>query len=320
MTVTLNLRRDTSRRHFLRQSAVTFAALSLTPTSLLAAPRQSPLVTPPSGKVLGEVVDGVRVYRGVPFAEPPVGPLRFRPPVAAKPWTGVREATRFSAAAIQPAEPGVAHSEDCLYLNIWAPIGTGPFPVFVWIHGGGFTGGHSFAPIFDGTDFARRGIVLVTVAYRLGVFGFMDMSPLLGPSYADSGNNAIRDLVAALKWVNQNIAAFGGDPTRVTVGGESAGAKATAALMAIPECHNLFQSALSESGGGERILTLPRAADVSQSFGDLWRTAHPTSDRGFQDLLVATPDSLLATQISLIETSSRHFPFRSQVGGPLLPQ
>ncbi len=126
-------------------------------------------------------------------------------------------------------------SEDCLYLNVWAPAGKGPYPVFVWIHGGSFTGGRSSTPISDGTLFAQQDIVHVTLAYRLGVFGFMDLSPLLGPDYADSGNNALRDLIAALQWINQNIAAFGGDPNRVTVGGESAGAKATAALMAIPQ-------------------------------------------------------------------------------------
>ena len=196
---------------------------------------ESAVVKTRSGDLRGETVDGVRVFRGIPFAQPPVGELRFRPPVEVKPWTGVRPAIRFAPEAMQPAEVGIARSEDCLYLNVWAPEGKGPFPVFVWIHGGGFTGGRATAPIFDGAGFARDGVVLVTVAYRLGVFGFMDLGPVLGGAYAGSGNNAMRDLVAALRWVQGNIAAFGGDPGRVTVGGESAGAKATAALMAIPE-------------------------------------------------------------------------------------
>jgi para-nitrobenzyl esterase len=235
-------------------------------------------------------------------------------------WTGTRDATRFSAAAIQPAEPSIPQSEDCLYLNIWAPAGQGPYPVFVWIHGGGFTGGHSFAPIFDGTGFAQQDIVVVTVAYRLGVFGFMDLAPLLGPTYADSGNNALRDLVASLQWVNQNIAAFGGDPSHITLGGESAGAKATAALMALPESRTLFHSAISESGGGERVLTVAQAADIAHSYGDLWRATHPSSTPGFEDLLTAPAASLIPTQVKVTNTYHLHFPFRSEVGGGLLPQ
>jgi para-nitrobenzyl esterase len=116
---------------------------------------------------------------------------------------------------------------------VWAPEGQGPFPVFVWIHGGGFLGGHSFESIYDGAEFAREGIVVVTVAYRLGVFGFLDVEALLGASYAGSGNNALRDLVRGLEWVKENIAAFGGDPLRVTIGGESAGAKLADILMGL---------------------------------------------------------------------------------------
>ena len=214
---------------------------------------------------------------------------------------------------MQPDEPDA--SEDCLYLNLWTPPTPGPHPVFVWIHGGGYTGGRASAPIFDGSGFARQDIVLVTVAYRLGVFGFMDLSPLLGPAYADSANDAIRDLVAALRWVNMNIASFGGDPARVTVGGESAGAKATAALMALPEAQDLFHSAISESGGGERVLTPPQARDVARTFGDLWRKRHASSTAGFDDLRTAPASALIATQQALIAASAIHFPFRPQIGG-----
>jgi para-nitrobenzyl esterase len=310
---------DRTRRRFLQRSTAALAVLALHPPSLFAA-NQSPLVSTPLGKLRGETVGGTRIFRGIPFAQPPIGPQRFRPPNPPKPWKGTRNATAFATAAIQPDDPGVAHSEDCLYLNVFAPSGPGPFPVFVWIHGGGFTGGRSFAPIFEGSEFARQGIVLVTVAYRLGVFGFMDLEPLLGPTYADSGNNAMRDLVASIEWVHQNIASFGGDPSRVTVGGESAGAKATAALMAIPQAASLFQSAISESGGGERVLTLAQAAEVSHSFGDLWRTKHPSTSATFDDLLTASPDALVATQTALIATSNRHFPFRAEVGSTFLPK
>ena len=307
-----------NRRRFLQQTSATLAALTLTPHHLFAATEAT--LNTPSGKLRGQVKDGIRVFRGIPFAQPPIGPSRFRPPVPLKPWNGTRNATNFAAAALQPDDLGTRHSEDCLYLNLWAPTGPGPFPVFVWIHGGGFTGGRSFAPIFDGTEFARNGIVLVSVAYRLGVFGFMDLEPLLGPAYADSGNNALRDLTASLQWVHSNIAAFDGDPTRVTVGGESAGAKATAALMAIPEAASLFHSAISESGGGERINTLPQAANVAHLYGNLWRTAHPSDATTFNDILTAKPADLIQTQSAFVATSDRHFPFRSEVGSTFLPK
>ncbi len=226
---------------------------------------------------------------------------------------------------MQEGDKTIPQSEDCLYLNVWTPPPAGstpakPWPVFVWIHGGGFTGGNSFAPIFDGEEFARNGIVLITVAYRLGVFGFMDLGPLLGDAYAGSGNNAMRDLVEALRWVQANIAAFGGDPGRVTVGGESAGAKATAALMGLPEASSLFHSAISESGGGERVLTLASAADVSGQYAELWRTSHPSANTGtlLPDLKTASADDLIAAQKQLIATSQMHFPFRSEVDGKYL--
>lgn len=312
----------TTRRHFLQQSTAAIATLALAPAALSAAPSET-LLTTPSGKLRGETANGVRIFRGVPFAEPPTGTLRFRPPVPIKPWKNIREATNFAPAAMQQVtdlsvSPNM--SEDCLYLNVWAPAGKGPYPVFVWIHGGSFTGGRSSTPISDGTLFAQQDIVHVTLAYRLGVFGFMDLSPLLGPDYADSGNNALRDLIAALQWINQNIAAFGGDPNRVTVGGESAGAKATAALMAIPQSARLFQSAISESGGGERVLTHAQATQFSHDYGALWRSNHPSSASTYTDLLTAPAADLIKTQTRLVDTTSFHFPFRSEVGNSLLSQ
>lgn len=228
--------------------------------------------------------------------------------------SGVHDATRFAPEAMQKADSGVARSEDCLRLNLWTPRSKGPHPVFVWIHGGGFTGGSAFAPIFDGSGFAQAGVLVVTLAYRLGVFGFMDLEPLLGASYADSANNGTRDLITALHWVHENIAAFGGDPSQVTVGGESAGAKVTAALLGIPESAALFQSAISESGGGERVLTRDQAAGVAGNFAALWKAGVAP-----EDLRTAPAAALIATQEQLIATSSLHFPFREQIGGALLP-
>ncbi len=310
-----------SRRRFLRNGAAVSVACTCSQHYALASDANPPpLVSTPSGKLRGELSDGVRIFRGVPFAQPPTGPLRFRPTVSVTPWQGTRDATVFAPAALQPLTGEIRRtSEDCLYLNIWAPSAKGPHPVFVWIHGGGFTGGSPSASLFDGSQFAREGILCVTVAYRLGVFGFMDLEPLLGASYADSGNNAMRDLVTALEWIHANIAAFGGDPTKVTVGGESAGAKATAALMAIPRAAALFGSAISESGGGERVLTAAQAAEVAHQFGDLWHENN-TSSASFNDLKTAPGPDLLVTQKRLIDTSTRHFPFRSETGGELLPQ
>ena len=309
-----------SRRALLRTAAAIGAGELLGSRFLAAATGDtvpSAVATVAEGRLQGELLPGgLRVFRGVPFAAPPVGPLRFRPPSPAMPWSGVRNGTHFAAEAMQQAEPGVARSEDCLYLNIWTPPGAGPFPVFVWIHGGGYTGGRSSAPIFDGARFARDGIVCVTVAYRLGVFGFLDLGPLLGADFDGSGNNGTRDLVAGLRWVERNIASFGGDPGRVTVGGESAGAKATAALMALPEARPLFQSAISESGGGERVLTLDQATEVAHSFAAEWQRGAAAGMAA--DLRTAPAAELIAAQERLIPKTALHFPFRAEVDGHYL--
>ncbi len=309
-----------SRREFVRRALLAGTGMALAPVRRIWAMGGEVVVTTPSGRLAGGMEGGVRVFRGVPFAEPPVGPLRFRAPVSVRPWVGVREATQFRSAAMQEPHGGIALSEDCLYLNVWAPVGNGPFPVFVWIHGGGYTGGEAFAPIFDGTGFAQSGIVLVTVAYRLGVFGYMDLEPLLGAGYADSANNGTRDMVAALAWVHANIAAFGGDPGRVTVGGESAGAKSVAALMTIPEAAGLFQGAVSESGGGERVFPRAVAARVAGEYAAAW-----TADGGAVEALrTAEAARLIAVQERYLQGTALHFPFRVEVGAlpgrALLPE
>ena len=276
-------------------------------------------ISTPAGSLRGELSSGIRIFRGVPFAEPPIGPLRFRPPAPAKPWTGTRDALHFAAPASQPSTSTSSRpsSEDCLYLNVWAPEGKGPFPVYVWIHGGGFTGGTSFDPLTDGTAFARDGIVCVTVAYRLGVFGFLDLAPLLGPPYAGSANNGLRDLIAALTWVQRNSAAFGGDPTRVTVGGESAGAKLTDILMGVPSAQPLFHQMISESGGAERVWPLANATPVAQGFGDLW---HARSGSAPATLTNASVSDILATQQAFLQQWPQHFPIRPEIDGTLIPQ
>lgn len=269
------------------------------------------LVRTPLGALRGEVIEGVRVFRGVPFAEAPVGKLRFRPPVKVKAWGAERNATTFAKAAMQDGDKEFAQSEDCLYLNVWTPENAVGLPVFVWIHGGGFTGGESFAPLFDGTEFAKSGVIVVTVAYRLGVLGFMDMGPLLGAEYAGSGNNALRDLICSLEWVQENISAFGGDAKRVTVGGESAGAKLTDILMGVPEAQGLFAQMISESGGAERVLRKASAEAVAKGFGEVW-------GKDVAGLKTAPAEELIAAQVKFVDSWPLHFPLRPEVDGGLL--
>jgi para-nitrobenzyl esterase len=303
-----------SRRAFLKNALLSACAVQ---TGMLRAfsPPSTVLVRTASGSLRGLATDGVRVFKGVPFAEPPIGPLRFRPTVAVKPWQTERDATHFSAAPMQPTQLDVPHSEDCLYLNIWAPEGAGPYPVFVWIHGGGFTGGHAFEPVYDGTEFAQAGIVCISVGYRLGIFGFLDFEPLLGEEYAGTANNALKDIVTALSWIRQNISAFGGDPDKVTIGGESAGAKLTDILMGIPSAQPLFHQMISESGGAERIWPRLNSTAISKGFGETWtrRTGNYLSD-----LKTAPGNDLIATQGQFIATWPQHFPLRAEIDGKFI--
>ncbi len=267
------------------------------------------------GVLRGQAQDGVRVFRGVPFAEPPVGALRFMPPLPPKPWKGERDATSFSASPMQPGEVGTQHSEDCLYLNIWAPEGKGPFPVFVWIHGGGFTGGHSFEATYDGTGFAREGVICISVGYRLGVFGFLDLEPVLGPKYAGSSNNAVRDLIAALEWIQQNVASFGGDPARVTIGGESAGAKLSDILLGVPSAEPLFHQVISESGGAERVWPKVLATPIGKGFADAWTEA---TGQPAAAMLTAPAERLIPVQKEFMDHWPQHFPLRPEIDGKLI--
>jgi para-nitrobenzyl esterase len=305
-----------TRRSFLANASL--AACSLRTRHLFASSAVAPtIVRAPSGTLRGESSDGVRVFRGVPFAEPPVGPLRFLPTEKVAHWKGERDATQFPAAPMQHKQLEVPHSEDCLYLNIWAPEGSGPFPVFVWIHGGGFTDGHAFEPMYDGTDFAREGIISISVEYRLGVFGFLDYEPLLGQQYAGTANNALHDLMTALSWIQENISAFAGDPARVTIGGESAGAKLIGTLMGIPSAQPLFHQMISESGGAERIWDRAASADISKGFGDLWQKQ---SGETTANLKTAAGTALIQAQQQFIETWPQHFPLRAEIDGTFIPR
>ena len=222
-----------------------------------------PVVETSLGTLEGEHVtgdDGVLVFRGVPYAEAPVGDSRWRAPVAKASWEGTRSATTFGPACWQRLTPessiytrgDLDRDEDCLYLNVWtaAADATESRPVMVWFHGGGHTGGWGSAKIFDGTALANKGVVLVTINYRLGPFGFLAHPALTGESpHASSGNYGLLDKVAALEWVRDNIAAFGGDPGNVTIFGQSAGSWSVCYLMASPLAAGLFHKAIGHSGG-----------------------------------------------------------------------
>lgn len=199
----------------------------------------------------------VRVFKGIPYATPPSGKLRWRAPQPVQHWSGIRAADQFGAICMQPVRgprPGAVEpkmSEDCLFLNVWtaAKSARDRRPVMVWIHPGGYTTGSGSAPGFDGEALAKKGVVLVTINYRLGVFGFFSHPELTKESDRHaSGNYAFMDQVAALEWVQRNIAGFGGDPHRVTVFGDSAGSASIANLMGSPEAKGLFQRAIGESG------------------------------------------------------------------------
>ena len=223
---------------------------------LLASGAAASSVKVDGGLLAGAVEDGLAVYRGIPFAAPPVGDLRWRAPRPASKWQGVRAADKFGRPCVQNS-PNIANlaggaGEDCLYLNVWTPAkrAADRLPVLVWIHGGGFMAGATAEPLYSGEQLAKKGVVVVTTTYRLGVFGFLAHSGLSAESAKHvSGNYGLLDMIAALQWVRKNIAAFGGDPKRVTISGESAGGIAVSMLCASPLATGLFQGAISESGG-----------------------------------------------------------------------
>lgn len=226
-----------------------------------------PVVKIQPGLVRGVVRNGLRIFKGIPFAQPPVGKLRWQPPQPVKPWRGIRSAANFGHDCMQLPTPGDAAplrttpSEDCLYLNVWAPEhASAPLPVMVWIYGGGFVNGGSSPAVYSGANFARDGIVFVSFNYRVGRFGFFAF-PALIKQGGLVGNYAFMDQIAALKWVRRNIAAFGGDPHKVTVFGESAGGMSVNTLLTSPLARGLFERAMIESGGGRNNLLAPPPLD-----------------------------------------------------------
>jgi len=294
---------------------------------------QTPIVNTTAGKVSGVENNGIQVFKGIPFAAPPVGDFRWKVPQPVTPWEGVKKCVAFGASPVQaPPVPFMCWSEeylipkepigeDCLYLNVWAPKkSTTKKAVLVYIYGGGFRSGGAGCAIYDGTAMAKKDIVFVTINYRVGVFGFL-AHPELSKESANktSGNYALLDMIAALKWVKENIASFGGDPSRVTIAGQSAGAFAVNFLAASPLAKGLIYGAIAESGGSilpssiRPAMHLPQAeatgvdfakslgcssiADLRKKSADEILNANPGAIGPFEDGYVV-PTSMLQTYLS----------------------
>lgn len=226
-----------------------------------------------NGLVQGIIEEGLTVYKGIPFAAPPIGDLRWKAPQPVQNWDGIKQTIKYAPAPMQGGNPPSGKSEDCLYLNIWTPVKSTKerVPVLVWIYGGGFSFGSTSEPVYSGEKLAKKGVVLVSIAYRVGQLGFL-AHPELSAENPDhvSGNYGLLDMIAGLQWIQENIEAFGGDPNKVTIFGESAGAISVSMLCASPLAKGLFHGAISQSGGsfgptrpftfpGENMKTLKQA-------------------------------------------------------------
>ena len=262
-------------------------------------PLHHPVVDTAYGPVRG-IDDGKALsWKGVRYAAPPIGDLRFRAPQPPEPWTEVADADTYGFVCPQPPVPnfpldlGAPENEDCLFLNIWAPPGTKPGdakPVMVWVHGGAYVLGSSSQPLYDGRRLASGGdVVVVSLNYRIGVFGFLDLSQV---SDRFDSNIGLRDVLAALRWVRDNIAAFGGDPSRVTVFGESAGAGIVTTMLAIPEAEGLFAGAIAQSSPATSVYDQTRAQRVTRQVLDHLditdSDAHRLNEVGVPALISAT--------------------------------
>ena len=327
----------------------------MTPVSLFAAvalmmfPSQSdgtaPVVRVEQGVLAGAADGGVESYKGVPFAAPPVGPLRWRAPRPPERWQGARPAADYGTICIQPpanGDPGVGPPpmcEDCLTLNVWTPADRGkePLPVMVWIHGGGYNNGSGTAALYDGTNLSKRGVVVVTINYRLGRLGFFD-HPALAAERAPgepAANYGLMDQIAALEWVRDNAAAFGGDAGNVTIFGESAGGAAVTQLMVAPSARGLFHRAVVQSGMGRQRsaeLTLDRPGRPSaRSLGLAWARAAGLAAEATADDLRAFPaerllnpmpafysDNLIIDGVVLTEDVAEAFAAGRQAPVPLI--
>ncbi|WP_328497663.1 carboxylesterase/lipase family protein [Streptomyces sp. NBC_00414] len=289
-----------------------------------------PTVTTPHGTLLGELTGGITAFKGIPYAAAPSGPNRFRPPQPVESWQGIRDARAYGPTAPKGPYPAPLDEiipevdlpgEDCLNLNVWTPDTAGHRPVLVWLHGGAFTNGSGSVPLYDGSRFARDGVVCVTINYRLGADGFLAIDD------GDTANLGLLDQLAALHWVRENIAVFGGDPANVTVFGESAGAMSIGALLASPRSAGLFRRAALQSGAAHHAISPATARLVGHGLAGLLGvppTRRAIADvpaerlvRGVEELratIAANPDPVLWGEIA-----QNMMPFEPVVDGALLP-
>ena len=308
-----------------RTAAIVTAVVAGLGAARVADPPQVKIDT---GTLEGLDTAGVMVFRGIPYARPPVGPLRWRAPLPTRLWRGVRDAKQLGQNCIQhqpysdidPFKAGV--SEDCLYLNVWTKSldkRAAGRPVLVWIHGGGFWAGFGGEERHNGARLAKKGAVVVTLNYRLGPFGFLAHPAFVAESpYHAAGNYGLLDQIAALRWVQRNIARFGGDPSRVTIFGESAGGMSVGSLIASPLAKGLFQRAILESGTGVSIGVAPRdtAQAIALKFAESLRVRGVGADAATR-LRALNPDALLAASLRLGSPGEpRFFP---SVDGWVLP-
>ena len=275
------------------------------------------------GDLAGTTNEAVDSFKGVPYAMPPVGALRWRAPQPAPAWDGTRSALQYAPACMQgsnpwpPGTPTEPQSEDCLYLNVWRPAGSRPdvrLPVMVWIPGGGWTNGSGSAPLYDGSRLARRGVIVVTINYRVGAFGFLAHEALSHESpRATSGNYGLRDQVAALRWVHDNIEGFGGDATRVTVFGQSAGSMSANLLTVSPPARGLFQRVIGQSGA----VFIPAAMA-----GDAFRLQGAEADGARFAVTLGAPtiDALRRVPTTAIVEAQRRFDFHFIVDNEMIPE
>ena len=291
-----------------------------------------PIVKIPAGELRGRERNGALLFAGIPFAAPPTGERRFRPPQPHEGWSGTRDARRFGLAAPQSPGTGLTAAplrwdEDCLTLNVCTPaLDDARRPVMVWIHGGGFRTGKGGIPWYDGSSFATRGdVVTVTINYRLGALGFAHLAEIGGSDYAQSGVSGILDQIAALEWVRDHIAAFGGDPERVTVAGESAGGMSVGTLLGSPRAQGLFRAAIPQSGAAHHCFAASVAAEVAEVL------AREAGAGSIAELVAVPPETLLeASERAQAEMAKRHsggalasvagMCFQPVIDGSVLPQ
>jgi para-nitrobenzyl esterase len=305
------------------------AAIGAASPALAAEAASKPTVRIESGALAGVTRDGVVSFKGMPFAKPPVGELRWQAPRSADSWTGVRDASRYGPDCMQEPFPGDAAplgekpAEDCLYLNVWRPAGApadAKLPVMVWIYGGGFVNGGASPAVYDGSQFAKNGVVLVSFNYRLGHLGFF-AHPALSAEQKDAplANYGLLDQIAALQWVQRNVAAFGGDPGNVTIFGESAGGMSVHVLLTTPLARGLMHKAIVESGGGRaglRDRALKGDAESAEGRGLAFAAKYGISGTGADALakLRAIPAATIVKGLHMMTMGQDP----TYVGGPVV--